>query len=90
MRRLLWIIPVLLLASCGSRHGGDESSSRAFPQVRVPSAVSEEDGVIEAIEHESLPIAAFQFHPEKYWTKDQRFLELIRRALAPFPLTTSH
>ena len=54
------------------------------------TAVSEEDGVIEAIEHESLPIAAFQFHPEKYWTKDKRFLELIRRALAPFPLTTSH
>ena len=51
MRRLLWIIPVLLLASCGSRHGGDESSSRAFPQVRVPSAVSEEDGMEYAALH---------------------------------------
>ena len=51
MRRLLWIIPVLLFASCGSRHGGDESSSRAFPQVRVPSAVSEEDGMEYAALH---------------------------------------
>ena len=40
-----------------------------------------EDGVIEAIEHESLPIFGFQFHPEYYWQKDARFLELIRRAL---------
>jgi len=40
------------------------------------------DGVIEAIEHERLPIAGFQFHPEIYWTKDARFLELLRRALS--------
>ena len=46
------------------------------------TAVAEEDGVIEAIEHESLPIVAFQFHPEIYWRKDPRFLELIRKAFA--------
>ena len=40
-----------------------------------------EDGVIEAIQHESMPIFGFQFHPEVYWTKDERFLELLRRAL---------
>ena len=40
-----------------------------------------EDGVIEAIEHESLPIIGFQFHPEYYWREDARFLDLIRRAL---------
>ena len=40
------------------------------------------DGVIESFEHESLPIFGFQFHPEYYWTKDARFLELIRRALS--------
>ncbi len=39
------------------------------------------DGVIEAIEHERLPICCFQFHPEYYWKKDARFLELLRRAL---------
>ena len=49
------------------------------PGFRV-TAVSEEDGVIEAIEHESLPISGFQFHPEIYWRKDPRFLELIRHA----------
>ncbi len=49
------------------------------PGFRV-TAVSEEDGVIEAIEHESLPIFGFQFHPEYYWQKDARFLDLIRRA----------
>ncbi len=51
------------------------------PGFRV-TAVSEEDGVIEAIEHKTLPIAGFQFHPEIYWKKDPRFLELIRRAFA--------
>ena len=40
-----------------------------------------EDGVIEAIEHETLPIFGFQFHPEIYWKKDARCLELIRLAL---------
>ena len=49
------------------------------PGFRV-TAASEEDGIIEAIEHESLPIAAFQFHPEIYWRKDPRFLNLIRHA----------
>ena len=49
------------------------------PGFRV-TAVSVEDDVIEAIEHESLPIFGFQFHPEYYWRKDPRFLDLIRRA----------
>ena len=45
------------------------------------TAKAEGDDVIEAIEHERLPIFGFQFHPEVYWTKDARFLELLRRAL---------
>lgn len=45
------------------------------------TAISEEDGVIEAIEHETLPIFGFQFHPEIYWDDDPRFLEVIRAAL---------
>ena len=49
------------------------------PGFRVTA--SAEDGVIESIEHERLPIFAFQFHPEVYWQKDGRFLELIRRAI---------
>jgi putative glutamine amidotransferase len=48
------------------------------PGFRVTA--SAEDGVIESIEHERLPIFGFQFHPEVYWQKDSRFLELIRRA----------
>ncbi len=49
------------------------------PGFRVTAKAA--DGVIEAIEHESLPIVGFQFHPEYYWRKDARFLELLRRAL---------
>ena len=49
------------------------------PGFRVTAQV--EDGVIEAIEHETLPIFGFQFHPEIYWKKDARCLELLRLAL---------
>ena len=40
------------------------------------------DGVIEALEHEDLPVMAFQFHPERM-TYDARFIELLRIALSP-------
>ena len=53
----------------------------AAPGFRVTAKA--EDGVIEAIEHERLPIVGFQFHPEYYWTKDVRSIELMRRALSP-------
>ena len=43
---------------------------------------SSDDGVVEAFEHETLPVMAFQFHPERM-TEDPRFLELIRSALSP-------
>ena len=39
------------------------------------------DGVVEAFEHETLPIMAFQFHPERM-TEDPRFVELMRVALS--------
>ena len=34
---------MMLLACCGGRQDGADSASRAFPQVRVPDAVSEEE-----------------------------------------------
>ena len=40
------------------------------------------DGVVEALEHESLPIMAFQFHPERM-AFDARFIELLRVSLSP-------
>ena len=40
------------------------------------------DGVVEAIEHETLPVMAFQFHPERM-TFDDRMVGLIRTALSP-------
>lgn len=42
-----------------------------------------EDGVIEAIEHETLPVFGFQFHPERivFNTHDPCFVKLIRDAL---------
>jgi len=49
------------------------------PGLRATSMAA--DGVIEAFEHERLPVFGFQFHPEYYWTEDARFLELMRRAL---------
>lgn len=39
------------------------------------------DGVVEAFEHKSLPVMAFQFHPERM-TFDVRFINLIRTALS--------
>lgn len=41
------------------------------------------DGVVEAYEHVSRPICGFQFHPEFFWAKDRRSLELLRLALTP-------
>ena len=46
------------------------------------TALSEDDGVVEAIEHETLPIYGFQFHPEYYWEEHPKFLELVKAALA--------
>ena len=40
------------------------------------------DGVIEAFEHEDLPVTAFQFHPERM-AFDARFIELLRVSLSP-------
>lgn len=40
------------------------------------------DGVVEAFEHEALPICGFQFHPERM-TDDPKFVDLIRRSLLP-------
>lgn len=39
------------------------------------------DGIVEAFEHESLSVTAFQFHPERL-VFDPRFVELLRVALA--------
>lgn len=51
------------------------------PGIRVTSRAP--DGVIEAFEHETLPIRAFQFHPERLWKNDGRFRDLLRAALLP-------
>ena len=51
------------------------------PGFRV-TALSEGDDIVEAIEHETLPIYGFQFHPEYYWGEYSKFLELVKAALA--------
>lgn len=52
------------------------------PDFRITAVA--EDGVIEAIEHNFLPVFGFQFHPERiaFMTHDPRFVKLIREALA--------
>ena len=58
-------------------------SNRSFtPGAGLKVTARAPDGVIEAFEHESLPIMAFQFHPERM-TFDARFIELLRVALSP-------
>ena len=39
------------------------------------------DGVIEALEHESLPITGFQFHPERIHALDPSYVRIIRDAI---------
>jgi len=39
------------------------------------------DGIVEAFEHESLPVMAFQFHPERM-VYDVRFVSLLKEALS--------
>jgi anthranilate synthase len=43
-----------------------------LPAVLKITAKTQEDGVIMAIEHESEPIAAVQFHPESIMTMDNQ------------------
>jgi putative glutamine amidotransferase len=40
-----------------------------------------DDGVVEAIEHRTLPITGFQFHPERIFRRDPRYLRIIVDAL---------
>lgn len=39
------------------------------------------DGIIEGIQHESKKIYAVQFHPEELYPRDEKFLEIFKRAL---------
>lgn len=48
----------------------------------VVSARSD-DGVIEALEHKTLPVVGFQFHPERSFRGHPEHLTMIRRALDP-------
>ena len=38
-------------------------------------------GIIEAVEHRTLPITGFQFHPERIFRRDPRYLRIIVDAL---------
>ena len=40
-----------------------------------------DDGVIEAVEHRTLPVTGFQFHPERIFRRDPHYLRIIRDAL---------
>ena len=42
-----------------------------------------DDGVIESVEHETLPVTGFQFHPERSFRVHPEHLDMIRDALDP-------
>lgn len=53
-----------------------------FPNDQLLPTAETEDGVIMAIQHRSLPIAAVQFHPESILTLPKHGMQIIRNALA--------
>jgi len=52
----------------------------SFPSVLVPTAITL-DGVVMALQHRSLPIAAVQFHPESILTLPKYGMKIISNAL---------
>lgn len=68
----------------GSTRATINSSHRACvtePGEGLEVTARADDGVVEAIEHRTLPVTGFQFHPERMFRKDARCVELIRAAL---------
>ena len=58
-----------------------------FPDCLRPLARSA-DGVVQALQHESYPIAAVQFHPESILTLPKNGMRIINNALST--LRTEH
>ena len=57
-------------------------SNRSFEMGRgLRVTARAQDGVVEAFEHESLPVMAFQFHPERM-AYDARFIALLMESLS--------
>jgi len=52
----------------------------SFPSVLIPTAITL-DGVVMALQHRSLPIAAVQFHPESILTLPKYGMKIISNAL---------
>ena len=59
-----------------SLHGNKDT----HPKDLIITATTE-DGCIMAVQHESMPIAAVQFHPESILTAPQNGMQIIRNAL---------
>jgi anthranilate synthase len=49
------------------------------PELHVTA--ESDDGVVMAIEHESLPMAAVQFHPESILTRGERGVRLLANVM---------
>jgi anthranilate synthase len=60
-------------------HLGQEDIIDTIPNQLKVVAVSADDGVVMAVEHKELPIAAVQFHPESIMSLDDNVgIELVR------------
>ncbi len=68
--------PEFQVARYHSLHGDKET----HPNELVVTATTQ-DGCIMAIQHESMPIAAVQFHPESILTAPENGMQIIRNAL---------
>lgn len=56
-------------------------NKETFPKELVVTAQTVEDGVIMALQHESMPIAAVQFHPESILTLPKNGMRILVNAL---------
>ncbi len=61
------------------------NSSHSFSATEIGEGLEvtarSDDGIVEALEHKTLPVTGYQFHPEAICDRDPRYLQAIRDAI---------